>query len=67
MLSRPTVVMLAVLVAIGIAIGVAWGGRALAVYAFLAGIAAAVSIGASVGGAWMRDTSAGRFERRRRR
>jgi hypothetical protein len=57
-------VLLAALVVLGIAIGVAAGLRALAVYAFFAGIAAAVGIATWVGGDWVRDASAGRFKRR---
>ena len=57
-------ILLAVLVALGIAIGVTAGLRALAVYAFLAGIASAVGIATWVGGDWVRDASAGRFKRR---
>jgi hypothetical protein len=57
-------VLLAVFVALGIAIGVAAGLRALAVYAFFAGLAAAVGIATWVGGDWLRDASAGRFKRR---
>ena len=64
-MSRPMVALLLVLVALGAAIGIAWGGRALAVYAFLAGIPAAIGIGLWIGGGWFRDASAGRFRRER--
>ena len=64
-MSRPMVALLLVLVVLGALIGVAWGGRALAVYAFLAGIPAVVGIGLWVGGGWLHDASAGRFRRER--
>jgi hypothetical protein len=57
--------LLLVLVTLGAAIGIAWGGRALAVFAFLAGIPAAIGIGLWIGGGWFRDASAGRFRRER--
>lgn len=65
-MSRPMVVLLVLVVALGVAIGFAWGGRALAVYAFFAGVPTVVGIGLSVGGGWLRDASSGRFTRGRR-
>ncbi len=41
------------LVVIGLAIAVAWGVQAAFVYAFLAGVAAALTYAAAVGGAWV--------------
>lgn len=64
-MPRSTIAVLLGLLALGAAIGIAWGGRALAVYAFFAGIAAAVGIGTWIGGGWLRDASAGRFRRER--
>jgi hypothetical protein len=63
--TRPTVVLVVGLVGLGIAIAVAWGWNALIVYAFFAGIAILILIGSLLGGGWLRDASAGRFDRRR--
>ncbi len=46
-----------------VAVTVAWGGSALAVYAFFAVIAGLVIAAARIGGDWVRDASRGRFER----
>lgn len=64
-MSRPMAALLLVLAALGAAIGIAWGVRALAVFAFLVGIPAAIGIGLSIGGGWFRDASSGRFRRGR--
>jgi hypothetical protein len=47
----------AIALAVGLAVG--WVGALLVV--FLAGLATAIGLGASVGGDWFRDASAGRF------
>ena len=65
-MSRGMIGLLLAVVVLGAVIGIAEGPRALVVYAFLAGIPAAIGIGLWVGGDWLRDSSAGRFDRRRR-
>jgi hypothetical protein len=56
-------IVLGVVVAGAVAVGVAWGLGALAVYAFLAFVAGAISLGLTVGGDWLTGASRGRFER----
>jgi hypothetical protein len=46
------------------AVGLAWGLKAVAVLAFFVGLASAVALAAGVGGEWIRDVSARRFEHR---
>lgn len=66
-MRTPTAVLLAALAAAAVAIGIAWGGKALVVFAFFAGIAALMAFAMGVGGRWLRDASEGRFDRRNRR
>jgi hypothetical protein len=58
---------LAVVAAGAVAVGVAWGVGALWVYLFFAGVAGALTFGASLGGEWLTGASRGRFDRDRRR
>lgn len=61
---RRTLLALAVLAVLGVAIG--WGWQAVAVYAFFASGAAAVTFAAGLGGDWLRDASRRRFDDRQR-
>ncbi|HWG56002.1 MAG TPA: hypothetical protein VNT58_05705 [Gaiellaceae bacterium] len=58
---------LAVVVLGAVAVAVAWGWRALVVYCFFAGIAAAVSLAAGAGGELLTRGSRRRFDDRGRR
>jgi hypothetical protein len=66
------VITVVALLAAAVGVAVAWGWRAAVVFAFFAGLAVALWLGASVGGVWIQDWSRRRFEdddhtRRRRR
>lgn len=64
--SRGTAVLLVVLMALAVLIAVSSGWRGAVVFAFFAALAFALARAAGVGGAWLEDTSRGRFERRDR-
>jgi hypothetical protein len=60
-------VVLALLVGLGLTIATAWGGEALAVYAFFAVLAVVLVYGAAAGGELVQRVSRSRFEDRDRR
>ena len=67
MSRRALVLLIAIYGAIALVVALAVGWVGALVVAFLAGLATAIGLGASVGGDWFRDASAGRFDDERRR
>ncbi len=67
MSRRAIVVLVAIYAAIALAVGVGVGWVGALVVVFLAALATPLGLGASVGGDWFRDASAGRFDDDRRR
>jgi hypothetical protein len=55
-------VVIGVVVCVGAAIGIAYGLGALAMFAFFAAIAAAVTYAAGIGGDWLQGASRRRFD-----
>lgn len=66
-MDRLAIGLLVAVLALGVAIAVAAGWHGLVIYAFLAILLGAASFGLRVGGGIIRDASAHRFERDRRR
>lgn len=61
---RARTVVVGIVAVLGVVVGVLWGWSALAIYAFLAAIAAAIGYAAGLGGEWVRDVSSRRFDDR---
>lgn len=55
------------LLALAVAVGIVGGWKGLAVLAFFGAIAGGLALAAGVGGEWIRDVSARRFDRHDRR